>query len=126
MNVATQISGSIRPGNTALRAFKSMFTFIGISVAHPTEDESLFYEADAQAAWRKYDNELEFYRSIAASSFHIVYNDGEINDEIGLQILYAMLKRRPILMTGVPVFFKQPQSFCPRYYPKTPLPLSCR
>lgn len=104
MNVATQISGNIRPGNTALRALKSMLSYVGIIVTHPTADESLFYETDANAAWRQYDNELEFYRSIADSSFHIIYNDGEIDNEIGLQIVYAMLKNRPILMTGMPVF----------------------
>jgi hypothetical protein len=32
-----------------------------------------------------------------------VYNDGPINNEIGLQVLYAMLKERPILMTGAPL-----------------------
>jgi hypothetical protein len=104
MNVATQISGNIRPGNTALHALKTMLIHIGIHVAHPTADESLFYETDANAAWRQYDNELAFYRSIADSSFHIIYNDGAIDEEIGTQILYAMLKRRPILMTGAPVF----------------------
>lgn len=104
MNVATQISGNIRPGNKALFALKSMLAHIGINVAHPAKDESLFYETDASAAWQQYDKELEFYEAISRSSFHIVYNDGSIDDEIGLQILYAMLKNRPILMTGAPVF----------------------
>lgn len=104
MNVATQISGNIRPGNTALHALKTMLAHIGINVAHPTADESLFYETDANAAWQHYDNELEFYQAIADSSFHIIYNDGEIDEDIGMQIMYAMLKNRPILMTGAPVF----------------------
>jgi len=104
MNVATQISGNIRPGNKALIALKSMLAHVGINVAHPVKDGSLFYETDASAMWQYYDKELEFYDSIARSSFHIVYNDGTIDNEIGLQILYAMLKERPILMTGAPVF----------------------
>ena len=104
MNVATQISGNIRPGNKALIALKSMLAHIGIHVAQPVKDESLFYEADASTMWQHYDKALEFYDSIARSSFHIVYNDGTIDNEIGLQILYAMLKERPILMTGAPVF----------------------
>lgn len=104
MNVVTQISGNIRPGNMALRALKSMLAHIGINVTHPTADESLFYEADANAMWRRYDNEVEFYRSIADSSFHIIYNDGEIDEEVGTQIAYAMLKNRPIIMTGAPRF----------------------
>jgi len=103
MSVATQISGNIRPGNLALHALKNMLTYIGIHVTHPTADESLFYETDAHAGWQQYDHELTFYNSIAGSSFHIIYNDGEIDEEIGMQILYAMLKNRPILMTGAPV-----------------------
>ena len=104
MNVATQISGNIRPGNKALIALKSMLAHIGINVAHPVKDESLFYETDTSTPWQHYENELAFYDSIAHSSFHVVYNDGSIDNEIGLQILYAMLKERPILMTGAPVF----------------------
>jgi hypothetical protein len=100
MNVVTQISGNILPGNTPLRALKSMLGFIGIHVTHPSRDESLFYEADSHALWRQYDNELAFYSSIAHSPFHIVYNDGLIDKEIALQITYAMLKGRPILITG--------------------------
>jgi hypothetical protein len=104
MNVATQISGNIRPGNKALIALKSMLAHIGIHVAHPVKDESLFYGGDTSTLWQHYDKELEFYDSIGRSSFHIIYNDGVIDNEIGLQILYAMLKERPILMTGAPVF----------------------
>lgn len=106
MNVATQISGNIRPGNKALLALKSMLTHIGINVAHPIKDESFFYKTDTSMSWQHYDKELEFYDAIARSSFHIVYNDGAIDNETGLQILYAMLKERPILMTGAPVFAK--------------------
>jgi hypothetical protein len=104
MNDFTQISGNIRPDNSALFALKSLLAHIGIKVARPVEDESFFYESDIANLWRRYDNELAFYRSIADSPFHIVYNDGEIDNEIGSQIVYAMLKNRPILMTGKPVF----------------------
>ncbi|MDN5275012.1 MAG: hypothetical protein JWP06_913 [Candidatus Saccharibacteria bacterium] len=100
MNVVTQISGNTLPSNTPLRALKSMLALIGIHVAHSSRDESLFYEADSHAAWRRYDNELAFYSSIAHSPFHIIYNDGLIDKEIALQITYAMLKDRPILITG--------------------------
>ena len=41
---------------------------------------------------------------MAESSFHIIYNDGSIDDKIGSQILYAILKGRPIVMTGAPDF----------------------
>lgn len=104
MNDFTQISGNIRPGNTALYALKSLLSLVGIKVAHPSQDESLFYETDTKAIWRHYDRELAFYQSIANSPFHIVYNDAPIDSEIATQIIYAMLKNRPILMTGTPVF----------------------
>lgn len=105
MNVATQISGKILPGNKTLIAFKSMLSHIGINVAHPSSDESLFY-ADANAAWQQYEQELAFYRAIAGSSFHIVYADDAIDNKTGLQMLYAMLKGRPIVVTGTPEFSK--------------------
>lgn len=101
MNVATQISGKILPGNKTLIAFRSMLAHIGINVAHPTSDESLFY-TDAHAAWQEYEQELAFYRAIASSSFHIVYADEAIDNRTGLQMLYAMLKDRPIIVTGSP------------------------
>lgn len=101
MNVATQISGKILPGNKTLIAFRSMLAHIGINVAHPSSDESLFY-TDANAVWRQYEQELAFYRAIAGSSFHIVYADDRIDNKTGLQILYAMLKERPIVITGTP------------------------
>jgi len=104
MNVATQISGNIRPGNKALFALKTMLAHIGINVTQPIQDESFFYKTNMNAAWQHYDREVEFYKSIEISAFHIVYNDGPISNEIGLQILYAMMKERPILMTGMPLF----------------------
>lgn len=103
MNVATQISGKILPGNKTLIAFKSMLAHIGINVAHPSGDESLFY-TNANAAWQRYDQELAFYRAIASSSFHIIYADEAIDNQTGLQMLYAMLKERPIIVTGTPTF----------------------
>lgn len=104
MIASTQISGNIRPGNLALRALKTTLIYLGIKVTHPTSDESLFYETDTNAAWRHHDEELAFYKSIAKSSFHIIYNDAAIDKDIGLQILYAMSNGRPILMTGAPAF----------------------
>jgi hypothetical protein len=103
MNVATQISGKILPGNKTLIAFKSMLAHIGINVAHPSGDESLFY-TNANAAWQQYEQELAFYRAIASSSFHIIYADEAIDNRAGLQMLYAMLKERPIVVAGTPVF----------------------
>lgn len=104
MSVVTQISGNIYPNNSPLRSLKSILTLVGIHVAHPSRDESLFYETDSHTAWRQYDQELHFYKSIADSPFHTMYNDGPIDNQIALQINYAMLKNRPILMTGELLF----------------------
>jgi hypothetical protein len=100
MSVVTPISGNIYPNNSPLHSLKSTLGLIGISVTHPARNESLFYETDAHAAWRMYDNEFLFYKSIASSSFHIVYSDEPITNQVALQIIYAMSKNRPILMTG--------------------------
>lgn len=104
MPTSTQISGNIRPGNTALLALKDTLTHLGITVTHSALDESLFYAPDATTAWHQYESELAFYESIAGSAFHIIYNDGAIDEKIGTQILYAMAKGRPIVMTGAPHF----------------------
>lgn len=102
MTVATQISGNIRPNNPAIDVLVSMLGNLGVRAAHPT-DES-FYINSQHPAWHHYDTQIALYESIAQSPFHIVFNDGPITEEVGRQILYALLKERPILMTGAPTF----------------------
>lgn len=104
MNTATQISGNIRPNNKALHALKSMLFQLGIQVTHAGSDELFFYDADEDIVWQKYNSELAFYESIANSAFHIIYNDEAIDEGIASEILYALIKNRPILMTGAPAF----------------------
>ena len=111
MNVATQISGHIYPHSTSLLALKKMFTQLGIYVAHPSQDEPLSYTAHVNAAWRQYDTELSFYEAVAESAFHVLYNDEKINDDVSRQILYAMVKNRPIVMTGKPIFSSEVSAF---------------
>jgi hypothetical protein len=74
-----------------------------VHAANPSED-GLFNINSQHPAWHHYDTELALYESIAEAPFHIILNDGEINDVIGRQIMYAMTKGRPIIMTGVPKF----------------------
>ena len=100
MNVATQISGNIRPHSPALHAFRHMLIQLGIHVARPTQDEPPFYTTGMNAAWRQYNNELDFYEAIADSTFHIIHSNERIDELISQQILYAMLKNRPIVMTS--------------------------
>lgn len=104
MRIVTQISGNTHRSSPPLRALQSILTLIGIDITHPSRDESFFYKTDSFAAWRVYDAELLFYESIARSPFHIVYSDSVIDEQTGLQIAYAMLKNRPIIITGTLVF----------------------
>lgn len=111
MNVFTQISGDFYPHNIPLLTFKNMLAQLGVSVTHPTQDESFSYTHKVNAAWQKYNNELFFYESIAASTFHILYNDGAVDKDIARQIIYAILKNRPIVMIGELAFAKEVSSF---------------
>lgn len=111
MNVTAQISSNTRPHSEALHALESMFTQLGIRVAHPAQDEPLLYSNDQNVAWQRYNNELFFYESIAGSSFHIIYNDGKVNEDTSREILYAMLKNRPIFIVGELVFLTKTSSF---------------
>ena len=104
MSVVTQISGNIYPSNSPFGSLKSFLGLLGIRMTFSSQDGSLFYEDESHAAWRRYDYDLHFYKSIASSPFHIIYSDQPINNQIGLQIVYAMLKNRPILITGEPNF----------------------
>ncbi len=104
MSVATQISGNIRPNNAAFKALLGMLAQLNIYVEHLPKNRPSFYDTELQLAWQQYNNQLAVYESIAHSTFHIIYNDGPIDDEIGSQILYAILKNRPVIMTGAPTF----------------------
>ena len=100
MNVATQISGNIRPNSNTFASLVSLLAYIGIYVTQSPADESLFYAPEANEAWQQYNEALDFYESIAHSAFHIVSADEPITQETGLHILYAMTKNRPIVTTG--------------------------
>lgn len=111
MNVATQISGNISSHSPALHALRHMLIQLGIHVARPTQDEPLFYTTTMNTAWRQYNNELNFYEAIADSTFHIVYSSEKIDELVSQQILYAMLKNRPIVVTGKLVFSSKVGTF---------------
>lgn len=102
MNAVTHVSGNIYTSKSApLRALRHMFAFIGIHVAHPLADGSFLYR---RGVWERYEAEVDFYQKIADSAFYIVYCDNEIDEQTSLQIMYAMLKRRPVIVTGEPMF----------------------
>lgn len=98
MNAVTHISGNIYANKSApLRALQHLITFVGMHVAHPLADGPFSYK---QATWQRYETEVEFYRTIAESAFYIAYCDDEIDGQTALQIMYAMLRRRPVIITG--------------------------
>jgi hypothetical protein len=103
MTTATQIIGNIQPGNQALDMLVGVLGQLGVRAAHPSAD-GFFTISSEHPAWHHYDTELELYESIAKSPFHILFNDGAITDTAGQQLLYAMLKNRPIIMSGTPTF----------------------
>ena len=97
MRTYTQISsGSQRPG--ALAGLTEKLTQLDIHVT-----AAPLYQ-DATSLWQTYSSELKFYKSIAKSSFHIIYNNDLLRLPVALQILYAMYKKRPIIMIGRPQF----------------------
>lgn len=104
MSGATYISGNIRPDNEAFRTLENILFQLGITIAHGGTDEPFFYEASETEAWEKYHNQLALYESISNSTFHIIFNDDPIDEAAASEILYAMLKNRPILMTGTLAF----------------------
>lgn len=53
----------------------------------------------------EYQTKLFLFQAIATSSFHIIDNpDGMITPELALQIQYAMLKQRPVIIAVSPHF----------------------
>lgn len=103
MIASTHISGNIRPDNSTLDVIINTLGTIGVHAANPSDD-GLFHINSQHPAWHHYDTELALYESIAEAPFHIILNDGDITETIGQQIMYAMTKGRPIIMTGVPKF----------------------
>lgn len=104
MSGATYISGNIRPDNEAFKTLEHILFQLGITIAHGGTAEPFFYEASETEAWEQYHQQLALYESISNSTFHILFNDEPIDEVISSEILYAMLRNRPILMTGEPSF----------------------
>jgi hypothetical protein len=103
MTTATHIIGNIQSNNQLLDTLVGTLGKLGVRATHPPTGE-YFYINSQHPAWHHYDTAIALYESIAESPFHIIFNDGEINEEVGRQIMYAMTKNRPILMTGAPKF----------------------
>jgi hypothetical protein len=92
MRSYTQISSGSQ--SEALSELKEKLNGLDIHVTPaPTYENTL-------SLWQTYSSELQFYKSIAKSSFHILYNDVAITDIMAMQALYAVYKKRPIIIIG--------------------------
>jgi hypothetical protein len=107
MNLSTQIGGSHQP---TIISLKDILEYQNITVAHPSQDELIFSSEDDP--WTRYESELSLFESVAMSSFHIVANnDGTLDNNMSLQIIYAMLKKKPVILLNKPTFEKSVDAF---------------
>jgi hypothetical protein len=113
MDLITQLGGKYHPGNNSLFQMKRKLEKLGVKVTHPFSDEFIFTQNDRSftfdpTLWSRYEVEVSFYESIATSPLHIVCNESEdtkgyIGDSTSLQMLYAMIKKKPIILLYEPV-----------------------
>lgn len=102
MALITQIGSTSEADATALRDMlleKSK----DVDVAHPRKGGLSFSEWENP--WAFYESELHLYESIATSAVHIIANhDGTLSETLALQILYAMLLHKPVILMAEPTF----------------------
>jgi len=99
MPITTQISGHIHPHSQSFYALVHLLHHVGIQVNQPPD-----VPPSAQADWSQYDREVDFYRHITASDFHMVLCESAIDDAIGLQIIQALLKGKSVVLAGALCF----------------------
>lgn len=114
MNLTTQIGGKYQADNTSLFVLKHKLEDAGIKVTHPLNDEFTYNEVGESLTfdphvWTMYDVVLSYFESISTSDFHIISNEangikGYIGETAALEIMYAMLKRKPIILLHAPKF----------------------
>lgn len=102
MNLTTQLTTT---KESSIKSLREKLEAQDIKVAHPTRDEPIFYENENDP-WSRYESQLNLFESIAMSSFHIVMNEGALTNDAGLQILYALIKNKPVIMLQEPTFEK--------------------
>jgi hypothetical protein len=102
MGLSTQVSGTQQKKDS--KGFVDELTALNIQVNRPFEDV-LSNELSTPDSGIRYMAELELFQSIASSSFHIIDNtDSVVDFESALQILYAMSKKKPVVVTAIPKF----------------------
>jgi hypothetical protein len=110
MELVTQISGGYELNTRLVSKLKEKLTRnTCVSVAHPVASAS-------RARWSAYELFLDFYESIARSDFHIVCNEvgdskGYLSEQMADELLYAMLKSKPVIMLHSPLFLEDVDIF---------------
>lgn len=108
MQLKTQIGGKYDPSNTTLFDLKKHLQRMGISVTHPLADQMVSsvngqgYAFDITKV-SFYDVEKDYYNSIRTCTFHIVNNQfmenkGYLGQSASLEIAYAIVYERPIIL----------------------------
>lgn len=114
MTASTQIGGKYHKDDDRLFRLKKILQAADVSVSHPIADR-IVYSQDGQgyafdpSKTSFHDVETDYYNSIATSDFHTVNNvflsnEGYIGESAALEMAYAMLYRRPIVIMHPPRF----------------------
>ncbi len=110
--LTTQLGGPT-PNNRSIFLTKYKLKKAGINVTHPLSNGYIvftgnYYTYNPQH-WRKYEVDLDYYRSIANSDFHMVCNEfathnGLLDHDSCLSILQAILHGKQVVLLHEPVF----------------------
>lgn len=110
MGLKMQIGGN---NASKVMAVRDWLLEHGVEVAHPITDEFMFELGES--AWQRYNAELDFYETIADVTAYVIVNgSGEINQELGNQIAFAMGKHKPLVFTQTPHFSHDVDTFTRR------------
>jgi len=104
-NLTTQIGGAPGASIDPLLALKRRLQGLGITVKYPLDEIPSF----SVSGLTPYDMALAYYQAIAAHDFHIIFNEragtiGYLDSTLALEMLYAMVQHRPIVLLHSPVF----------------------
>lgn len=113
MQLRTQVGGKYSTFDSSVFKLKRTLIAAGISVSHPIADRILSTEDGRNYAFDSAITsfsavEHDYYKSISNSSFHTVCNvfmehRGYVGRSAALEVCYAMLASRPIIMLHAPV-----------------------
>lgn len=113
MDLTTQISGGYGGNSRKVFGLKRKLQGMNMIVTHPIGDGSIIIEQNqiynGLVSWPLYEIYLDYYESVANSDFHIVYNEwhgekGYFDETMAREVVYAMSKRRHVVLLHSPVF----------------------